>query len=87
MVNSTMQAVRSIVHARTGVMVHSGDERLAAVIPNSMAFIGVLTACEEELGVRLDYSELTHGTTFDQFVGLIERARKVNHPPGKPHDE
>lgn len=73
---SITQTVRSIIHARTGVMVGSDDERLAAVIPNSMAFMGVLTACEDELGVLVDFSRLSRGTTIRQFAELLQSGRQ-----------
>ena len=74
MFTSVMQTVRSIIRARTGVTVDSGAERLAGAVPNSMALVGVLTACEDAFDVRIDYGSLNRSTTLDQFVEIIERA-------------
>ncbi|MDR0416479.1 MAG: amino acid adenylation domain-containing protein, partial [Propionibacteriaceae bacterium] len=76
-----------IIFDTTGVVVTDHDERLASIIPNSLAFMTVIMTCQDAFGVDIDFSRLGWGGTVAQLAALIRDSRAAAPPSSLDGDQ
>jgi amino acid adenylation domain-containing protein len=71
MVTVSTARLAQLIRQTTGVRVTDPEQPLASIIPNSLAYLEVLTGCQDAFGVNLDFTGLGRRTSVAQLAELI----------------